>query len=133
MTRLCLTAVMALWPVMAPADAARGVAALPVTPVETDTLRALRWQARPVLVLGPQAQVWDQIAALQAQAAALADRDVVLLTDGPGADALDTGAGFRVLLIGKDGGVKLDQSDPVTADRIIALIDSMPMRRREAN
>lgn len=132
MTRLCLTAMMALWPVMAPADAARGATALTVTPVQGDTLRALRWQARPVLVLGPQAQVRDQIAALQARAAALADRDVVLLIDGPGADALDAGAGFRVLLIGKDGGVKLDQSEPVTADRIIALIDSMPMRRREA-
>ncbi len=64
MTRLCLTAVMALWPVMAPSDAARGATALTVTPVEGDTLRALRWKARPVLVLGPQAQVQDQIAAL---------------------------------------------------------------------
>ena len=133
MTRLCLTALLTLWPVMAPADGAHGAGALTVTPVAADTLEALRWQARPVLVLGPQAQVDAQIAALQTRAAALAERDVVLLTDGPGAGALDAGGGFRLLLIGKDGGVKLDRRAPVDPQEILSLIDSMPMRRREAD
>ncbi|TGN50206.1 DUF4174 domain-containing protein, partial [Paracoccus liaowanqingii] len=68
-----------------------------------------------------------------AAAGALAEREVVLLTDGPGAEALRPGTGLRVLLIGKDGGVKLDRDGPVTPDEITALIDTMPMRRREAD
>ncbi len=40
-------------------------------------------------------------------------------------------AEFAVYLIGKDGGVKLSASDVVPMDDVYALIDSMPMRRRE--
>lgn len=39
--------------------------------------------------------------------------------------------GFTVMLIGKDGGVKLRKTEPVTADELFALIDAMPMRIRE--
>ncbi|WP_228461571.1 DUF4174 domain-containing protein [Paracoccus liaowanqingii] len=124
---------MALWPAMAPADAGRGAASLPVMALQSDTLEGLRWQARPVVVLGEAALVADQIARMHAAAGALAEREVVLLTDGPGADALRLGTGLRVLLIGKDGGVKLDRDGPVTPDEITALIDTMPMRRREAD
>ena len=35
------------------------------------------------------------------------------------------------LLIGRDGGVKLRTGLPVDTDKIFALIDTMPMRRRE--
>ena len=38
---------------------------------------------------------------------------------------------FRVLLIGKDGGVKLDQQVSTDLNDIFALIDTMPMRRSE--
>jgi hypothetical protein len=38
---------------------------------------------------------------------------------------------FRVVLIGKDGGVKLRQADPIAAADLFALIDSMPVRQRE--
>ena len=38
---------------------------------------------------------------------------------------------FTVVLVGKDGGVKLQQSEPVPLAEIFALIDSMPMRQRE--
>ncbi len=38
---------------------------------------------------------------------------------------------FEVLLVGKDGGVKLRRDEPVTASEIVALIDSMPMRQEE--
>ena len=126
MHRLCLSTVLALWPVMAPADAARGP-----TPLQATTLENLRWQARPVVVLGPDAQVVEQVAALQEHAEQLTDREVVILTDGPGADALRDGPGFQVLLIGKDGGVKMRSTTPVAADDILSLIDSMPMRQQE--
>ncbi|TJZ93763.1 DUF4174 domain-containing protein [Paracoccus gahaiensis] len=130
--RFCLTAAMAFWPVMAPADTGRG-AGLPVAALQTDTLAQLRWQARPVVVLGEEGPVADQIARMRAASGALAEREVTLLTDGPGAEDLRPAAGLRVLLIGKDGGIKLDRDGPVTPDEIIALIDSMPMRRREAD
>ena len=40
-------------------------------------------------------------------------------------------SGERILLVGKDGGVKLRSEEPVSIQRIFDLIDSMPMRRRE--
>lgn len=38
---------------------------------------------------------------------------------------------FRVILVGKDGTLKLDRDDAVTSDALFALIDAMPMRRSE--
>jgi len=38
---------------------------------------------------------------------------------------------FRLLLIGKDGGIKLREKAPVSVEDIFGLIDSMPMRQRE--
>jgi hypothetical protein len=38
---------------------------------------------------------------------------------------------FRVVLIGKDGGVKLRQEEPISMADLFALIDSMPMRKQE--
>jgi hypothetical protein len=40
-------------------------------------------------------------------------------------------AGFTLLLIGKDGGEKLRSGEVVSPDRLIRLIDSMPMRKDE--
>jgi hypothetical protein len=38
---------------------------------------------------------------------------------------------FRVILVGKDGTVKLDRDNAVSGADLFALIDSMPMRRDE--
>jgi len=38
---------------------------------------------------------------------------------------------LTVLLIGKDGGVKMRSTDPVSRSKIFTLIDSMPMRMQE--
>ncbi len=38
---------------------------------------------------------------------------------------------FKVQLIGLDGGVKLEKTTPLTMDELYAIIDAMPMRRRE--
>ena len=38
---------------------------------------------------------------------------------------------FRVVLLGKDGGVKLRQEEPISMADLFALIDSMPMRKQE--
>jgi hypothetical protein len=65
-----------------------------------------------------------QLAAFEAVAAELAERDVEIVRV-PGAPV------FRVRLVGKDGGVKLDSAEPVAAAEVFALIDAMPMRRAE--
>ena len=41
------------------------------------------------------------------------------------------GAGFRVLLLGLDGGVKLVRRTPLSIAEVFAAIDAMPMRREE--
>ena len=38
---------------------------------------------------------------------------------------------FRVILVGKDGTIKLDRESAVSGDDLFSLIDSMPMRRQE--
>jgi hypothetical protein len=39
---------------------------------------------------------------------------------------------FRVLLLGKDGGVKMVSSVPLAAGALVSTIDAMPMRREES-
>ncbi len=79
-----------------------------------------------------------QHALLEDDAAALRERDVVIQDMTPDAarrDRPELGVGsraaFEVLLIGKDGGVKLRRDKPVAAFEITALIDTMPMRQDE--
>jgi hypothetical protein len=38
---------------------------------------------------------------------------------------------FQVILIGKDGGVKMRADEPVTPQHLFGLIDAMPMRQQE--
>ena len=73
---------------------------------------------------------------LEAVPEGLSERHIVVLadTDPEAARALRAQfepQGFEVLLVGKDGGVKLRQGQPVTAETLFAKIDAMPMRRRE--
>ncbi len=79
-----------------------------------------------------------QHAALQQDAAALRERDVVVQALTPTAARRErpelgvaSGSAFAVLLVGRDGGVKMRRDAPVAASEIIALIDTMPMRRSE--
>ena len=41
------------------------------------------------------------------------------------------GSSARVVLVGKDGGIKLSSRQAVSAGRLFGLIDSMPMRQDE--
>ena len=40
-------------------------------------------------------------------------------------------AAFRAVLVGKDGGTKLSEAAPIEADHLFAVVDAMPMHRRE--
>lgn len=109
------------------------------------TLRASRWQQR-VLLLGAstaaQADFQRQKQLLATEANGLADRDFkvieVLYTGLSPADRQcwtqhlgQPLQGFRLVLIGKDGGVKRIETAPIAGADIFGTVDKMPMRRQE--
>ena len=125
-----------------------------VTPMSAGetALDGYRWQNRLLLVFAPDADsalYHRQQEMLLVAERGLNERDVVIIfvirdavsTKGRPAAAvaavdLRDAYGvlpheFRVLLIGKDGGVKLRQEEPISMADLFALIDSMPMRKQE--
>jgi hypothetical protein len=116
-------------------------------------LDALRWKNRILVLFSPsesEASFQSQKQGLASSAEAVLDRDLMILEiieQGQSRAGnrllseksvqgirkrlgVETGS-FQVLLIGKDGGIKLRSSEPVSAKDIFGLIDSMPMRRQE--
>jgi hypothetical protein len=119
----------------------------------TADLACFRWKNRPLLVFAPDAEdlrysrfsEW-----LRAMADEAADRDMVVLEvfeQGRGKMTRDVisediaarlrqrfriePGDFAVILVGKDGGEKLREEEPVALEAIFALIDSMPMRQEK--
>ena len=116
-------------------------------------LDSLRWKNRVLVLFSPSesdASFQAQKKGLASSAQGVSERDLVimeileqglsraenqLLSEKSVQDirkrfGLQTGT-FQVLLIGKDGGVKLRSSEPVSMKDLFGLIDSMPMRRQE--
>ena len=90
-------------------------------------LAAQQWKHRVLIIDTPSMQsapYLQQISAFDAAAAGLKERDLEVITQ-------TSAPTFRVRLIGKDGGVKLDRDTPMTTDALFALIDAMPMRQDE--
>ncbi len=116
-------------------------------------LKPFAWKNRVLLIFADRngAQVEQQRRLVEEEQAALAERDMVVLlisgetveplygaARGLSAAALRRAAGvrtqqsgFEAVLIGKDGGVKLREQSPVSADALFELIDTMPMRAGE--
>ena len=89
-------------------------------------LAAHQWRHRVLVIDTPSresAEYQRQSAVLAAASAGLEERHVQVVTQ--------TAKVFRVRLVGKDGGVKLDRGAPVDVPTLFALIDAMPMRRAE--
>lgn len=89
-------------------------------------LTAYQWRHRVLVIDTPSRESSEyrrQAAALAAVSAGLQERHVEIV--------IRTAKAFRVRLVGKDGGVKLDRGDPVDMPTLFALIDAMPMRRAE--
>ena len=123
-------------------------------PASAAGLEAYLWKARPVIVFAPSRdapQVAEQLKRLTRNRDPLAERDMPVFVVTPRAvTALSGGRapatlqaqelraaygvkddGFAVVLVGKDGGEKLRSTEPVDADRLTGLVDTMPMRRSE--
>lgn len=98
-----------------------------------------QWRNRPVIVFADSIndpRFSEQLALLAQRPDALAQRDVVVITDtDPAAKtALRQKLrprGFMLVLIGKDGGVKLRKPFPWDVRELTRVIDKMPMRQRE--
>nr|WP_293574835.1 DUF4174 domain-containing protein [Phaeobacter sp.] len=106
---------------------------------DTVDLADLTWVRRPIVVFAdspadPRFQ--EQMDRLREGAQELLDRDVTVLvdTDPSIKSALRTKLrprGFMLVLIGKDGQVKLRKPQPWTVRELSRTIDKMPMRLRE--
>jgi len=111
-----------------------------------------QWSYRPVFVFAPSAGHPDlerQKAFNRASEAPYRERDIVVVSvvgarvaaalgPAPGASAADLRRrfgvardDFSIILVGKDGGVKLRSDSPVSPERLAEVIDAMPMRQRE--
>lgn len=103
------------------------------------SLEAFAWTHRPIVVfanspLDPRFQ--DQMELLQADTEALIERDIVVLTDTNPAMSSSIRTtlrprDFSLVLIGKDGEVKLRKPFPWDTRELGRVIDKMPMRQRE--
>jgi hypothetical protein len=116
-------------------------------------LAQYQWKNRLLLLFAPNRNhpFFDSLqVALVAQQAEVADRDLVIFEilesgqssvsmtplDAQNAQSLREKfevrpGGFTVILIGKDGGIKLNNQKQTRIEDIFGLIDSMPMRREE--
>ena len=106
---------------------AHGCAGESTTGLALPDLAAHQWKHRVLIIDTPSMQAApyrQQISAFDAAAAGLEERDLEVITQ-------TSAPAFRVRLVGKDGGVKLDRSTPMTTDALFAVIDAMPMRQDE--
>ncbi len=110
----------------------------PYEAIELD-LNDFLWLKRPIVVFADteaDPRYILQMELLTARLDALADRDVVVLTDTDPAAKSDIRQklrprGFMMVLIGKDGGVKLRKPAPWDVREVSRVIDKMPMRQQE--
>ena len=104
-----------------------------------DQLRSLRDKARPIVIVSDapdDPRVSEQVSALDHARRGLVARDIEVLREARTGGALREALGlpdhgFAVVLVGKDGSPKRVWHVPVEPARVFALIDAMPMRRRE--
>ena len=107
---------------------------------DTD-LSSYRWTHRPIVVFANSPEDVNytrQIKMLESGLNQLLVRDVVVLTDTNPSEVsrlreLLRPRGFALLLIGKDGQVKLRKPFPWSVRELSRAIDKMPMRRQELN
>ncbi|MEM7793486.1 MAG: DUF4174 domain-containing protein [Cyanobacteria bacterium P01_C01_bin.118] len=112
-----------------------------------------QWENRVVLVFAPDsddALLTEQIANFSGMGAGFSSRDLIVvkivseeaislngkvdtnLASQPFYEHFSVQkADFTVMLVGKDGTIKLRQNQPVTSQRLFSVIDAMPMRQRE--
>ena len=97
------------------------------------------WVNRPIVVLADSPddpRFLEQLRLLEERLPDLKERDVVVITDTDPSQKTDLRQalrprGFMLVLIGKDGGIKLRKPSPWSVREISRVIDKMPIRRQE--
>ena len=119
---------------------------------QNDMLEQYQWKNRLILLFGSMSEssVEKQITELEKDPEGITDRDLlifhinkdevsfILKSSNPSLSAsqlrsrynIDKNE-FRYILIGKDGGVKLNKKEYVPNKDLFSVIDAMPMRQRE--
>jgi hypothetical protein len=115
------------------------IAAIASPVVAEEVLETYQWTNRPIIIFADSPRdprFVEQMADFGQRTDDLEERDVVLLTDtapaakGPLRQKLRP-RGFQLILIGKDGEIKLRTPHPIEVDALIRHIDRMPLRKRE--
>ena len=116
-------------------------------------LRNFEWKNRVLVIGGSESKFQNQFDYLKVNKNEFTDRDmIVILINKDGSKISYDGLknfkkldyesasfirkrfnfkDFRLILIGKDGGVKYRTNEPVKINKIFELIDKMPMRMQE--
>lgn len=110
----------------------------PYKAVELD-LNDFLWEKRPFVIFADtpnDPRYKRQIALLESRRAALTERDVVILVDtNPSQNSKIRQKlrprGFAIVLLGKDGSVKLRKPFPWDVRELSHAIDKIPLRRQE--
>ena len=110
-----------------------------IRPADKSDLSEFLWTNRPVVVFADSPsdpRFVQQIELLERELDQLEERDIVVLTDAdPAAKSpLRTKLrprGFMLVLLGKDGGVRLRKPLPWTVRELSRVIDKMPLRQQE--
>ncbi|MEP2030943.1 MAG: DUF4174 domain-containing protein [Paracoccaceae bacterium] len=110
-----------------------------IRPADDSDLSEFLWTNRPVVVFADSPsdpRFVQQIELLERELEQLEDRDIVVLTDAdPAANSpLRTKLrprGFMLVLLGKDGGVRLRKPLPWSVRELSRVIDKMPIRQQE--
>jgi hypothetical protein len=110
-----------------------------IRPVESSDLSEFLWIKRPIIIFADtpaDPRYAEQIEYLTRGMDELEARDVVVLTDTDPANPSPLRKklrprGFMLVLVGKDGGIKLRKPFAWDVREISRSIDKMPMRQRE--
>lgn len=131
---LLLMTLSLLWSASSQADDANLFRPLPA---DTASLDQFKWKSRPLVIFAPSQSdphYIQQINILEKVKAELKERDIVVLSDTSPSSNGELRSqlnpkGFEVVLVGKDGGMKLRQQKPISSEVLLSTIDNMPMRK----
>ncbi len=140
MTRILAIVLTALIPIAAlPQETAKPEVLAVVQPADDSELNEFLWTNRVIVVFADSPadpRYVEQLDLLNRELAALGERDVLILTDtdpkslSPIRTQLRP-RGFSMVLIGKDGGVKLRKPRPWSVREISRSIDKFSDRQKE--
>ncbi|MDF1728948.1 MAG: DUF4174 domain-containing protein [Sulfitobacter sp.] len=139
MKRLMSFVLAGLFAVTAAAQSAEEAPESLIISADKSDLSEYRWKKRPVVVFADDVNdpaFVEQIELLRARPDELLVRDVVVLidTDPEARNPVRLRMrprGFMLVLVGKDGDIKLRKPFPWDVREITRSIDKMPMRQRE--